>query len=100
MSEKKDNSNKLLYCAFCGKSQNEVKKLIAGPSVYICDECIELCDDILQEEVTETTSTATTTPTTTTTTVIPTSSGYGFRGMISPESGNFTSILTTKNENI
>ena len=52
-----------------------------------------------EEEVTETTSTATTTPTTTTTTVIPTSSGYGFQGMISPESGNFTSILTTKNEN-
>ena len=52
-----------------------------------------------EEEVTETTSTTTTIPTTTTTTVIPTSSGYGFQGMILPESGNFTSILTTKNEN-
>jgi ATP-dependent Clp protease ATP-binding subunit ClpX len=52
MSENKD-SNKL-YCSFCGKSQHEVRKLIAGPSVYICDECIELCDDILQEEVKET----------------------------------------------
>lgn len=51
MSENKDNSN--LYCSFCGKSQHEVKKLIAGPSVYICDECIELCDDILQDEVKE-----------------------------------------------
>ncbi|MBL6735290.1 MAG: ATP-dependent protease ATP-binding subunit ClpX [Shewanellaceae bacterium] len=52
MSENKDSSK--LYCSFCGKSQHEVRKLIAGPSVYICDECIELCDDILQEEVKET----------------------------------------------
>ena len=44
---------KLLYCSFCGKSQNEVKKLIAGPSVFICDECIELCNDIVREELQE-----------------------------------------------
>jgi ATP-dependent Clp protease ATP-binding subunit ClpX len=43
-------SDKNLYCSFCGKEQEEVKKLIAGPSVYICDECVELCEDILQEE--------------------------------------------------
>jgi ATP-dependent Clp protease ATP-binding subunit ClpX len=43
-------SEKTLYCSFCGKSQDEVKKLIAGPSVYICDECVELCNDILHEE--------------------------------------------------
>lgn len=42
---------KLLYCSFCGKSQHEVKKLIAGPSVFICDECIELCNDIIREEI-------------------------------------------------
>jgi len=56
MSDKKktDNgSNKLLYCSFCGKSQHEVKKLIAGPSVFICDECVDLCNDIIQEEVEE-----------------------------------------------
>jgi ATP-dependent Clp protease ATP-binding subunit ClpX len=51
MSEKKGSSEKLLYCSFCGKSQHEVKKLIAGPSVFICDECIELCNDIIREEV-------------------------------------------------
>jgi len=44
---------KLLYCSFCGKSQNEVKKLIAGPSVFICDECIDLCNDIVREELQE-----------------------------------------------
>ncbi|WP_044409241.1 ATP-dependent Clp protease ATP-binding subunit ClpX [Thiomicrospira microaerophila] len=44
---------KMLYCSFCGKSQDEVRKLIAGPSVYICDECIELCNDILIEELGE-----------------------------------------------
>ena len=44
---------KLLYCSFCGKSQHEVKKLIAGPSVFICDECIELCNDIIREELQE-----------------------------------------------
>ena len=45
------SSEKTLYCSFCGKSQHEVKKLIAGPSVFICDECIDLCTDIIQEEV-------------------------------------------------
>ncbi len=49
----KDFKGKLLYCSFCGKSQHEVKKLIAGPSVFICDECIELCNDIIKEEVNE-----------------------------------------------
>ncbi len=47
----KTNSEKLLYCSFCGKSQHEVRKLIAGPSVFICDECIELCNDIIREEM-------------------------------------------------
>ncbi len=42
--------DKILYCSFCGKSQNEVKKLIAGPSVFVCDECVELCNDIIREE--------------------------------------------------
>ncbi len=52
MSENKSTSTeKMLYCSFCGKSQNEVKKLIAGPSVYICDECIDLCNDIIREEL-------------------------------------------------
>lgn len=51
MSEKKSSSgDKLLYCSFCGKSQHEVKKLIAGPSVFICDECIDLCNDIIVDE--------------------------------------------------
>ncbi len=45
-----DEDGKLLYCSFCGKSQNEVRKLIAGPSVYVCDECVELCNDIIREE--------------------------------------------------
>jgi ATP-dependent Clp protease ATP-binding subunit ClpX len=49
MSEK-PSGEKLLYCSFCGKSQHEVRKLIAGPSVFICDECIELCNDIIREE--------------------------------------------------
>ena len=49
MSEK-IGGEKLLYCSFCGKSQHEVRKLIAGPSVFICDECIELCNDIIREE--------------------------------------------------
>ncbi|MFC3914272.1 ATP-dependent protease ATP-binding subunit ClpX [Pseudaeromonas sharmana] len=44
---------KLLYCSFCGKSQHEVRKLIAGPSVYICDECVDLCNDIISEEIRE-----------------------------------------------
>ncbi|KAB0582090.1 ATP-dependent Clp protease ATP-binding subunit ClpX [Ideonella dechloratans] len=51
MSDKKGASGeKVLYCSFCGKSQHEVKKLIAGPSVFICDECIELCNDIIRDE--------------------------------------------------
>lgn len=52
MSDKKSSSEKLLYCSFCGKSQHEVKKLIAGPSVFICDECIDLCNDIIRDEAT------------------------------------------------
>jgi len=52
MPDKKGASGeKVLYCSFCGKSQHEVKKLIAGPSVFICDECIELCNDIIRDEV-------------------------------------------------
>jgi ATP-dependent Clp protease ATP-binding subunit ClpX len=52
MSDKKGSGNeKLLYCSFCGKSQHEVRKLIAGPSVFICDECIELCNDIIRDEI-------------------------------------------------
>ena len=51
--KRKDSSGKLLYCSFCGKSQHEVKKLIAGPSVYICDECVDLCVDIIREEIKE-----------------------------------------------
>jgi ATP-dependent Clp protease ATP-binding subunit ClpX len=50
MSERSTSGEKLLYCSFCGKSQHEVRKLIAGPSVFICDECIELCNDIIREE--------------------------------------------------
>ncbi len=49
----KSGSDKLLYCSFCGKSQHEVKKLIAGPSVFICDECIALCNDIIRDELPE-----------------------------------------------
>ncbi|ODS25108.1 ATP-dependent protease ATP-binding subunit ClpX [Candidatus Endobugula sertula] len=52
-----DDNGKLLYCSFCGKSQHEVRKLIAGPSVFICDECVDLCNDIIREEVQENTST-------------------------------------------
>ncbi|KTD29746.1 ATP-dependent Clp protease ATP-binding subunit ClpX [Legionella israelensis] len=47
------NDDKILYCSFCGKSQHEVKKLIAGPSVFVCDECVELCNDIIREETQE-----------------------------------------------
>jgi ATP-dependent Clp protease ATP-binding subunit ClpX len=47
----KSDGEKLLYCSFCGKSQHEVRKLIAGPSVFICDECVDLCNDIIKEEV-------------------------------------------------
>jgi len=49
----KGDDGKLLYCSFCGKSQHEVRKLIAGPSVFICDECVELCNDIIREEMQE-----------------------------------------------
>jgi len=51
--EQKGSDGKILYCSFCGKSQHEVRKLIAGPSVYICDECVELCNDIIREELEE-----------------------------------------------
>ena len=55
MSKSGDRSgDKLLYCSFCGKSQNEVKKLIAGPSVFVCDECIDLCNDIIRDETLDT----------------------------------------------
>lgn len=51
MADKKGSTGeKLLYCSFCGKSQHEVKKLIAGPSVFICDECIDLCNEIIRDE--------------------------------------------------
>ena len=50
---KSDEGGKLLYCSFCGKSQHEVRKLIAGPSVFICDECVDLCNDIISEEIQE-----------------------------------------------
>jgi ATP-dependent Clp protease ATP-binding subunit ClpX len=50
----KSDNEKLLYCSFCGKSQHEVKKLIAGPSVFICDECVDLCNDIIKEEIKDT----------------------------------------------
>ena len=57
MSDEKNGSSeddgKLLYCSFCGKSQHEVRKLIAGPSVFICDECVDLCNDIIREEIKE-----------------------------------------------
>ncbi len=52
----KGDDGKLLYCSFCGKSQHEVRKLIAGPSVFICDECVELCNDIIREEMQESTT--------------------------------------------
>ena len=51
--ENDNENNKLLYCSFCGKSQHEVRKLIAGPSVFICDECVDLCNDIIREEIQE-----------------------------------------------
>ena len=57
MSKKGNGSDRdnLLFCSFCGKNQNEVRKLIAGPSVYICDECVDLCNDIIKEELNEST---------------------------------------------
>ena len=58
MAEKKGStSEKTLYCSFCGKSQHEVKKLIAGPSVFVCDECIELCNEIIRDELPASTET-------------------------------------------
>lgn len=51
--DKGDDNGKLLYCSFCGKSQHEVRKLIAGPSVFVCDECVDLCNDIIREEIQE-----------------------------------------------
>src|SRR5574340_887423 len=51
MAGDKKSGDKLLYCSFCGKSQHEVRKLIAGPSVFVCDECIALCNDIMREEI-------------------------------------------------
>lgn len=54
----RDDGGKLLYCSFCGKSQHEVRKLIAGPSVFVCDECVELCNDIIREEMQEKTASA------------------------------------------
>ncbi|MBM3930651.1 MAG: ATP-dependent Clp protease ATP-binding subunit ClpX [Sphingomonadales bacterium] len=53
MAKNSSDEGKLLYCSFCGKSQHEVKKLIAGPSVFICDECVDLCNDIIREEIHE-----------------------------------------------
>ena len=50
-SEKNDGSKKLVICSFCGKNQHEVKKIIAGSSVYICNECVDLCTDIIKEEL-------------------------------------------------
>jgi ATP-dependent Clp protease ATP-binding subunit ClpX len=62
MSDERPNKSgeggKILYCSFCGKSQHEVRKLIAGPSVFICDECVELCNDIIREELEEKSATA------------------------------------------
>ncbi|MCP5144996.1 MAG: ATP-dependent Clp protease ATP-binding subunit ClpX [Gammaproteobacteria bacterium] len=52
-NSKSGDGDRLLYCSFCGKSQHEVRKLIAGPSVFICDECVELCNDIIREEIQE-----------------------------------------------
>lgn len=52
-TKSKNSDGKLLYCSFCGKSQHEVRKLIAGPSVFICDECVDLCNDIIREEIQE-----------------------------------------------
>src|SRR5690242_18124011 len=53
MSNEKGSDEKVLYCSFCGKSQHEVHKLIAGPAVYVCDECISLCNDIIREDLQE-----------------------------------------------
>ena len=53
MTHKKDDDDEVLHCSFCGKSQKEVKKLIAGRGVYICDECIDVCHSIMEEEFDE-----------------------------------------------
>ena len=53
MSDELETKDKQLFCSFCGKNQSEVKKLIAGPSVYICDECVSLCNDIIKEDLSE-----------------------------------------------
>lgn len=53
MTDNKDNQGEMLHCSFCGKSQEEVKKLIAGRGVYICDECIEVCINIVADEMAE-----------------------------------------------
>ena len=53
MEDNTKNSSKLLHCSFCGKNQNEVAKLIAGPSVFICDECVDLCNEIISDELEE-----------------------------------------------
>ena len=53
MSDKDDKNGEVLCCSFCGKSQNEVKKLVAGRGVYICDECIEVCINIVADEMDE-----------------------------------------------
>ena len=58
-SGKGGDGDRLLYCSFCGKSQHEVRKLIAGPSVFICDECVDLCNDIIREEIQEKSGTGT-----------------------------------------
>ena len=55
----KSDGDRLLYCSFCGKSQHVVRKLIAGPSVFICDECVDLCNDIIREEIQEKSGTGT-----------------------------------------
>ena len=62
VDRRRDDGHGNLQCSFCGKSQKEVKKLIAGPTVYICDECIGLCNDIIAEEVEREESLTTTTP--------------------------------------
>src|SRR5688500_4157563 len=49
-TNKQDGKNRVLHCSFCGKSQHEVRKLIAGPSVYVCNECIALCNEIISED--------------------------------------------------
>src|SRR5882724_5387162 len=59
-NDQRGNGGKVFHCSFCGKSQHEVRKLIAGPSVYVCDECVSLCNDIINEEAREDKSVAST----------------------------------------